>query len=227
MLHILRRNLDVTIVLFNNRIYGLTKGQYSPTSEFGKVTKSTPLGTTENPVDPIRFALAAGATFIARSIDRDTKHLETTLLAAAQHKGVSIVEVYQNCNIFNDGAFAAFAEKDVRDDRLVYLEHGKPMRFGKERQSGIRLDGFQPEVVEEAADDADLLTYDAHREDSALASIVATMTYPDFPVPVGIFRQIERPTYEDLVDEQVTSAREQRAPDLASLIAGPETWEVV
>ena len=141
LMHLLRRNVDVTVVLFNNRIYGLTKGQYSPTSPIGKVTKSAPMGTTENPLDPIKLALASGASFVARSVDRDTKHLEATLATAAQHKGASFVEVFQNCNIYNDGAFASFADKDVRQDRMVYLENGKPLRYGKHLEHGIRLNG--------------------------------------------------------------------------------------
>src|SRR5690606_19992963 len=203
LLHAMRRNVDLTVVLFNNRIYGLTKGQYSPTSEIGKVTKSSPYGTTERPLNPIRVALAAGATFVARSVDRDTHHLEETLYKAAQHKGVSFVEVYQNCNIFNDGAFAAFAEKDVRQDKMVYLEHGKPLRFGKDNQNGIRLNGFTPEVVENVESDEGLLVHDAHAENISLANILVGMDYPDFPVPLGVFRDIDAPVLDDLVQQQV------------------------
>lgn len=226
LIHLLRRNVDVTMVLFNNRIYGLTKGQYSPTSPAGKVTKSAPMGTTERPVDPIKLALAAGATFVARSLDRDTKHLEATLLAAARHKGASFVEVFQNCNIYNDGAFASFAEKDVRQDRMVYLEHGQPLRFGKHDEYGVRLDGFQPEVVETATSGSDLLEHDAHRDDIALPVILSGMDYPEFPVPLGVFRQVERDTYDGLVDEQTERARAAAEPDLEALIRGAETWDV-
>ena len=227
LMHILRRNVDVTVVLFNNRIYGLTKGQYSPTSPMGKVTKSAPMGTIENPLDPIKLALAAGATFVARSLDRDTKHLEATLLQAAQHKGAAFVEVFQNCNIYNDGAFAAFADKDVRQDRMVYLEDGKPLRYGKHDEHGIRLNGFQPEVVENPMSDDDLLVHDTGRQDIALPMILSGMDYPDFPVPLGVFRQVERETYDRLMAQQVDVARDRAEPDLEALIAGPETWTVL
>ena len=227
LMHLLRRNVDVTVVLFNNRIYGLTKGQYSPTSPIGKVTKSAPLGTTEVPIDPIKLALASGATFVARSVDRDTRHLEETLGLAAQHRGAAFVEVFQNCNIYNDGAFASFADKDVRQDRMVYLENGKPLRFGKHLEHGVRLNGFQPEVVENPLSDDDLLVHDTGRTDIALPMILSGMDYPEFPVPLGIFRQVERETYDGLVAEQVEVAKHRAEPDLEALIAGPETWSVL
>jgi len=226
LLHAMRRNVDLNVVLFNNRIYGLTKGQFSPTSEFGKVTKSSPYGTTERPLNPIRVALAAGATFVARSIDRDTKHLEETLYQAAQHKGISFVEVYQNCNIFNDGAFAAFYDKDVRQDKMVYLEDGKPLRFGKENQHGIRLNGFQPEIVFDAPNDDGLLVHDAKQQNISLANILVGMDYPEFPVPVGVFRNIEGPAFDELVQEQVDSARAKGIGDLAAALHQGETWIV-
>ncbi|MCC6419266.1 MAG: 2-oxoacid:ferredoxin oxidoreductase subunit beta [Gemmataceae bacterium] len=227
LLHAMRRNVDLTVVLFNNRIYGLTKGQYSPTSEFGKVTKSSPYGTTEQPLNPIRVALAAGATFVARSIDRDTKHLEETLYKAAMHRGISFVEVYQNCNIFNDGAYAAFADKEVRQERMVYLEDGKPLRFGKEMEHGIRLNGFRPEVVIDAGSGADLLVHDAKTPDPTLANILVRMDYPDFPVPVGVFRSVDAPTFEDLLQEQVDQARAKDPGDFEELLRSGETWEVL
>ncbi|GAB4337027.1 MAG: 2-oxoacid:ferredoxin oxidoreductase subunit beta [Dehalococcoidia bacterium] len=227
LLHAMRRNVDLNVILFNNRIYGLTKGQYSPTSEFGKITKSTPLGSIETPLSPTRIALAAGATFVARSVDRDTKHLEETLHTAALHKGTSFVEVFQNCNIFNDGAFAAFADKEVRDERMLYLEHGKPMRFGKNREHGIRLDGLKPEVVLNASDDDGLLVHDAHADDAGLALMLSYMDYPAFPVPVGVFRAVERPTYDELLTRQVEEAIARGPGDIEALIHGPETWEVV
>ena len=226
LLHAMRRNVDLTVVLFNNRIYGLTKGQYSPTSEIGKVTKSSPYGTTERPLNPIRVALAAGATFVARSVDRDTHHLEETLYKAAQHKGVSFVEVYQNCNIFNDGAFAAFAEKDVRQDKMVYLEHGKPLRFGKDNQNGIRLNGFTPEVVENVESDEGLLVHDAHAENISLANILVGMDYPDFPVPLGVFRDIDAQVFDDLVQQQVDEALAKGRGDLNQVLLAGETWTV-
>jgi len=226
LLHAMRRNVDLNVILFNNRIYGLTKGQFSPTSEFGKVTKSSPYGTTERPLNPIRVALAAGATFVARSIDRDTKHLEETLYAASQHKGISFVEVYQNCNIFNDGAFAAFADKEVRQDKMVYLEHGKPLRFGKENQHGIKLDGFSPEIVFDAADDDGLLIHDKNQQNISLANILVGMDYPEFPVPVGIFRDIDAPVFDQLVAEQVESAMAKGHGSLADILHAGETWIV-
>ena len=226
LLHAMRRNVDLNVILFNNRIYGLTKGQFSPTSEFGKVTKSSPYGTTERPLNPIRVALAAGATFVARSIDRDTKHLEETLYKASQHKGISFVEVYQNCNIFNDGAFAAFYEKEVRQDKMVYLEHGKPLRFGKENQHGIRLNGFLPEVVENVEGDNGLLIHDAHDPNISLANILVGMDYPEFPVPVGVFRDIEAPVFDELVAEQVSSAMAKGVGSLEAILHQGETWIV-
>jgi 2-oxoglutarate/2-oxoacid ferredoxin oxidoreductase subunit beta len=225
LLHAMRRNVNLNVILFNNRIYGLTKGQFSPTSEMGKVTKSSPYGTTEAPLNPIRVALAAGATFVARTLDRDTKHLEQTLAQAAAHKGISFVEVYQNCNIFNDGAFAAFTEKDVRQDRMIYLEDGKPLRFGTENQHGIRLNGFVPEVVKDVTDDAGLITHDI-KANPVLANILVGMDYPDFPVPVGVFRAVDAPTFDDMVTEQVVQAQAKGKPDFEELLRGSDTWEV-
>jgi 2-oxoglutarate ferredoxin oxidoreductase subunit beta len=227
LLHAMRRNVDLKVILFNNRIYGLTKGQPSPTSELGKVTKFSPFGTAERPLNPIRIALAAGATFVARSVDRDTKHLEETLARAARHKGAAFVEVYQNCNIFNDGAFAAFAEKEVRQDRMLYLEDGKPLRFGAERQHGIRLDGFRPEVVENAGDDAALVIHREESPDPALANILTSLDYPAFPVPVGVFRAVEEPTFDELMTHQIESAIAQKGKgDLDELLRSGETWVV-
>jgi len=226
LLHAMRRNIDLTVILFNNRIYGLTKGQFSPTSEMGKVTKSSPYGTTEAPLNPIRVALAAGATYVARSIDRDTKHLEETLYQAAQHKGVSFVEVYQNCNIFNDGAFAAFTDKEVRQDRMLYLEHGKPLRYGANGQSGIRLDGFTPQVVNDVTDDSGLLVHDAHARDTMLANILVGLDYPEFPVPVGVFRDVDAPTFDELVQKQVDEAVAKGRGSLDAVLRAGETWVV-
>ncbi|MBI2766330.1 MAG: 2-oxoacid:ferredoxin oxidoreductase subunit beta [Chloroflexi bacterium] len=226
LLHAMRRNVDLNVILFNNRIYGLTKGQFSPTSEFGKVTKSSPYGTTEQPLNPIRIALAAGATFVARSIDRDTKHLEETLYQAAQHKGISFVEVYQNCNIFNDGAFAAFAEKEVRQDRMLYLEHGKPLRFGKNMEHGIRLNGFTPEVVLNAESDDGLLIHDIYNPTPALANILVGMDYPEFPVPAGIFRSVTAPTFDELLQKQVDDAVAKGAGKFEDVLYSGETWTV-
>lgn len=225
LLHTMRRNVDLNVILFNNRIYGLTKGQYSPTSELGKITKSSPVGTIDRPLDPIRVALAAEATFVARSYDRDTNHLQTALTRAAQHPGVAFVEVYQNCNIFNDGAFAGFTDREVRDDRILYLEHGKPMRFGKQKQHGIRLNGFEVEVVENAESDEGLLVHD-ETADPALANILARMTYPDYPVPVGVFRAVQAPTLEAMMHRQIEEAQAKGKGDFESLLHAGETWVV-
>ena len=226
LLHAMRRNVDLNVILFNNRIYGLTKGQFSPTSEFGKITKSSPYGTTEQPLNPIRVALAAGATFVARSLDRDVRHLEQTLYQAAQHKGMSFVEVFQNCNIFNDGAFDAFADKDVRQERMIYLEDGKPLRFGNNREHGIRLNGFTPEVVSDAKSDDGLLVHDAHMDDPTLANILVRMDYPQFPVPLGIFRDVQAPSFDQLVQEQVDKARAKDPGNFEALLHSGETWDV-
>jgi 2-oxoglutarate ferredoxin oxidoreductase subunit beta len=230
-MHAIRRNLDINFVLFNNRIYGLTKGQYSPTSEIGKKTKSTPMGTIDYPVNPVSLAIASEATFVARSLDLDVKHLGTTVEAAARHKGVSFVEVYQNCNIFNDGAFEYFTERAVRTDRMIYLEHGRPMVFGKERNKGIRMNGAQPEVVELGGEtgltENDLLVHDVHLKDPSVAFMLARMEYPDFPQPVGIFREVERETYEDMLAAQIEQAvARQGAGSLERLINSGDMWTV-
>src|SRR5712692_4699276 len=175
-MHVLRRNLDINYILFNNRIYGLTKGQYSPTSVFGQKTKSTPMGVIDYPVNPLSLAIASEATFVARSIDIDVKHLGTMVEAAAKHKGVSFLEVYQNCNIFNDGAFDYFAERSVRPDRVLYLEHGKPMIFGKDHNQAIRMKGAHPEVVtigENGITENDILVHDIHLQDPSVAFMLA------------------------------------------------------
>ncbi len=226
LLHAMRRNVDLNVVLFNNRIYGLTKGQFSPTSEFGKITKSSPYGTTEQPLNPIRIALAAGATFVARSVDRDTRHLEETLYRATQHKGMSFVEVYQNCNIFNDGAFAAFVDKEVRQERMVYLEDGKPLRFGNEREHGIRLNGFTPEVVQNATSDDGLLVHNPQTVDPTLAHILVGMDYPAFPVPIGVFRDVTAPSFDQMVQDQVDRAKAKEPADFEALLHAGETWDV-
>jgi 2-oxoglutarate ferredoxin oxidoreductase subunit beta len=230
-IHAIRRNLDINYILFNNRIYGLTKGQYSPTSEFGKKTKSTPMGAIDYPVNPLSLAIASEATFVARSLDIDVKHLGATVEAAARHKGVSFVEVYQNCNIFNDGAFDYFMERSVRTDHMIYLEHGKPMVFGKNRDRGIRMNGAQPEVIqlgsETGLNENDCLVHDTHLKDPSVAFMLARMEHPGFPQPVGIFREVVRETYEDLLAAQITDAITQRgAGSLEKLINSGDTWIV-
>jgi 2-oxoglutarate ferredoxin oxidoreductase subunit beta len=229
LLHILRRNLDVVIVLFNNRIYGLTKGQYSPTSEQGKRTKTSPLGSIDYPVNPLTFALGAGATFVARSIDNDLHHLVSTLERAAHHKGTAFVEVYQNCVVYNDDAFLGFTDKQVRLDRTVTLEHGQPLVFGKERNLGIRLNGVRPETVMlgNGVSAEDLLVHDERTEQPTLAFMLAQMEYPELPVPLGVLRAVERPTYEDLMSQQIQDAvTRQGEGDLAALYMEGDTWTV-
>jgi 2-oxoglutarate ferredoxin oxidoreductase subunit beta len=232
-MHAIRRNLDINYILFNNRIYGLTKGQYSPTSEFGKKTKSTPMGTIDYPLNPLSVAIASEATFVARSIDIDVKHLGAMVDAVAKHKGISFLEVYQNCNIFNDGAFDAFADRSVRSDRVLYLEHGKPMVFGKERNKGIRMNGAHPEVVhlgENGLTENDLLVHDIHLQDPSVAFMLARMEYregSEFPQPVGIFRAVERATYEDMMTDQIeASVAKQGLGNLEKLINSGDTWTV-
>jgi 2-oxoglutarate ferredoxin oxidoreductase subunit beta len=229
VLHSMRRNVDIKLVMFNNRIYGLTKGQASPTSEVGKITKSTPAGTIDTPIVPLTVALAAEATFVARSVDTHTEHLQHTFDAAGRHRGSAFVEVLQNCNIFNDGAFKAFTDRDVRDDAMLVLEHGQPMIFGKERDKGIRLRGLHPEIVQlgDGVTEADLLVHDAHAEDPYLALILSRMWYPEFPVPVGVFRDVTRPTHDELMTAQLNDAVAQRGEgNLEKLLRSGETWTV-
>src|SRR5687767_14223430 len=227
-MHIIRRNVDVKILLFNNRIYGLTKGQYSPTSEQGKKTKSTPMGSPDQPIRPVSMAIAAEATFAARAIDIDVKHLEYVLERAAKHRGTAFVEIYQNCNIFNDGAFTYATEKDTKSDTTLYLEHGKPLIFGKNREKGVRLHGITPEVVntsEVSADD--LLIHDEKAPDPSLAFLLSRMRHPDFPEPLGVFRDVEQQRYGDLVRAQIAEAKtKQGEGDIQKLITGSDTWTV-
>jgi 2-oxoglutarate ferredoxin oxidoreductase subunit beta len=227
LLHILRRNIDVNILLFNNRIYGLTKGQYSPTSELGKITKSTPLGSIDYPLHPITVALGAEGTFVARSIDVEAKHLQETIRRAHEHRGASFVEVLQNCNIFNDGAFDDLTNKDVKLDNQLVLEHGKPLVFGKNRDKGIRMSGHQLEVVQlgSGVSESDLLVHD--ERDGALAFLLSTMQPPKFPTPIGVFRAVERQPYDQAANAQIAKARQtQGAGDLDDLFSRGDTWEV-
>jgi 2-oxoglutarate ferredoxin oxidoreductase subunit beta len=228
-IHLLRRNVDVTLVLFNNQIYGLTKGQYSPTSPQGQVTKSTPMGALDHPLNPIKLALGAEATFIARSIDVHIKHLGETLYRAAMHRGTSVVEVYQNCNVFNDGAWSYAQDKSTRSETTIELEHGKPLIFGKNRDRGIRLNGLSPEVVDLSTgkfSHDDLLFHD-EKADPALVNVLARMRHPEFPEPIGVFRAIEQPVYEDQVIDQIDASIESRgAGDLNKLFNAGETWQV-
>ncbi|MCP4204787.1 MAG: 2-oxoacid:ferredoxin oxidoreductase subunit beta [bacterium] len=229
LIHVLRRNVGVKILMFNNRIYGLTKGQYSPTSEIGKRTKSTPFGSLDNPFNPLSLAIGAGATFVARSVDIFQKHLQETMLRAAAHKGTAFVEIYQNCNIFNDKAFTYMTDKGVRDDQALALEHGRPLVFGKERNRGIRLKGTQLEVIElgERHTEDDCLVWDETLDNSGMAFLLAQMTPPDFPTPIGILRSVEQPAYEDQIVAQIDHEIEAKGPGtLEDLIYSGETWEV-
>jgi 2-oxoglutarate ferredoxin oxidoreductase subunit beta len=229
VLHTMRRNVDIKMVMFNNRIYGLTKGQASPTSELGKKTKSSPAGTVDYPIQPLSVALAAEASFVARSVDTHTEHLQQTLERAGRHHGSAFVEVLQNCNIFNDGAFREFTERDVRDDRMLLLEHGQPMIFGKDRDKGIRLNGLHPEVVQlgNGVSEAELLVHDEQAQDPYLAYMLSRMWWPEFPVPVGVLRRVERPTHDQLVSAQVDEAQaRQGMGDLDELLVAGETWVV-
>jgi 2-oxoglutarate ferredoxin oxidoreductase subunit beta len=229
MIHLIRRNIDVNVMLFNNQIYGLTKGQYSPTSEFGKVTKSTPMGSVDYPFNPASLALGASGTFVARTMDRDPKHLQQIIKRAAEHKGTSFVEIYQNCNVFNDGAFFALTEKESRDDNVVYLEHGKPLIFGRERDKGVHLDGFTPTVVSLKDGKHSVNDLIVHNEnDSTLAFILANMTYnAALPRPVGIFLSVERPTYEAQMAHQIEVAIAKRGKgDLEKLLSSGDTWTI-
>jgi 2-oxoglutarate ferredoxin oxidoreductase subunit beta len=207
----------------------LTKGQYSPTSERGKHTASTPFGSVDPPFNPIALALGSEATFVARSVDRFSPHLRGVLRRAAQHRGAAFVEIFQNCNIFNDGAFQGFIEKTVKDDRTLMLAHGEPLIFGKEHDKGIRLaDCFTPEVVSvDEVGPEKLVRHDEHRRDSSLAYMLARLDYPEFPVPLGVFRDAEAPTLEASIVEQIEGATEKLGPgDLEALLRSGDTWTV-
>ncbi len=227
-MHIIRRNMDVKILLFNNRIYGLTKGQYSPTSEQGKRTKSSPMGAPDFPVRPISLAIAAEATFAARAIDVDVKHLESVLDRAARHVGTAFVEIYQNCNIFNDGAYSYATDKQSKADTTLVLEHGKPLIFGKDQSKGIRLHGINPEIVNLAdVQKDDLLIHDEKASDPSLAFLLSRMRYPEFPEPLGVFRAVDQPRYGELVRRQNLDAIARQGPgDLQAMLSGTETWTV-
>ena len=230
LIHVIRRNVDLNILLFNNRIYGLTKGQYSPTSEVGKKTKSTPYGTIEQPLRALSLAIGAEATFVARTLDVDVKHLSYTLDRAARHKGTSFVEIYQDCNIFNHYAFQYATDKDTKPENTICLEHGKPLIFGKQRDKGIRLHGLTPEVVslnEGGVREDDLLFHDERAADPSLAFLLSRMMVPEFPEPMGVFRCVERPCYEDMMQEQIdTAVAEKGVGTLEDLFASGDTWEV-
>jgi len=229
LIHAIRRNLDINIVLFNNRIYGLTKGQYSPTSPLGKVTKSTPMGAIDNPIHPLSIAIGCEATFVARTIDVNIKHLGETLRRAAEHKGTAFVEVHQNCTVFNHGAWSYETDRDRKADSTIVLEHGKPLIFGKNRDKGIRLSGMEPEVVElgRGVTEDDLLFHDERSPEPSLAYLLSRMRYPEFPEPIGVFRAVDRPRYDVLINQQIDEARRIHGEgDLETLFHSGDTWSV-
>jgi 2-oxoglutarate ferredoxin oxidoreductase subunit beta len=231
-IHLLRRNFNVNILLFNNQIYGLTKGQYSPTSEENKITKSTPFGSIDHPFNPLALALGADATFIARTMDRDPKHLQSMLIRTHEHRGASFLEIYQNCNIFNDGAFEIFTEKATKQDETIFLENGQPMLFGANKDKGIRLDGFKPQAVNlndgYSADDLWI-----HDESDIFKAQILTRIFDDpkeahhLPRPFGVFYQSIRPCYEDMMQQQIELAKAKKPADLNKLIRGNEVWNIV
>jgi 2-oxoglutarate ferredoxin oxidoreductase subunit beta len=226
-IHAIRRNVNLNIILFNNRIYGLTKGQYSPTSRQGMRTKSSPMGSLEQPLNPIALALAAEATFVARSIDAHTQHLGETLTEAAAHRGTSFVEVYQNCIIFNPNEWEGLDDRRVRDENILYLKHGEPMIFGKNSDRGIRLNGFRPEVVElgNGITEEDLVVHD--ETSSHMAYVLSSMAHPEFPEPMGVMRRVDKQLYSEGLMAQVAKAQEQRGiGDLNKLYRSADLWTV-
>jgi 2-oxoglutarate/2-oxoacid ferredoxin oxidoreductase subunit beta len=231
LIHALRRNVNLKILLFNNRIYGLTKGQYSPTSEQGKITKSTPEGSLDYAFNPVSLALGAEATFVARTIDSDRKHMTEVLRAAAAHEGTSLVEIYQNCNIFNDGAWESLKDNDTRDDVMMRLVDGEPIRFGKDLEKGvIRTSDGHIKVVDvaEVGEDA-IIRHDSHAKDPGLAFALSRLSNPRTleNTPIGVFRDIHRPSYDRLVREQISDVIETKGHgDLQALLNGNDTWNV-
>ncbi|MEV4538829.1 2-oxoacid:ferredoxin oxidoreductase subunit beta [Asanoa sp. NPDC049518] len=235
LIHALRRNVNLKILLFNNRIYGLTKGQYSPTSELGKITKSTPVGSADSPFNPLSLALGAEATFVARTLDSDRKHLQSVLRAAAEHNGSAFVEIYQNCNIFNDGAFETLKDPATRDEYLIRLEHGQPITFGADGQRCVvhPPGGFGLEVRDTASvDPADIVVHDATVSEPAYAFALSRLPGLDLRnTPIGVFRKVERPSYDERVVEQVEAAKAKATgtPDeqLAGLLTAGDTWTIL
>ncbi|WP_153396872.1 2-oxoacid:ferredoxin oxidoreductase subunit beta [Ornithinicoccus halotolerans] len=231
LIHALRRNVNLTILLFNNKIYGLTKGQYSPTSDVGTVTKSTPVGSVDQPFNPVSLALGAEATFVARTLDSDRKHLTEVLRAAAEHRGTALVEIYQNCPIFNDGAFQLIKDRDSGRARLAHLVDGEPVRVGEDHVV-VRSGGALTVVPETDAEPADVVVHDVAAEEPTQAFALSRLDDPSFAhVPMGIFRQVSRPTYDDQVRAQVDGARASAGgpatdADLADLLHGGDTWTV-
>jgi len=230
LIHALRRNVNLKILMFNNQIYGLTKGQYSPTSEVGKITKSTPFGSLDHPFNPISVALGAEASFVARTHDMDRKHMIETFRRAHEHAGAAFVEVYQNCNVFNDGAFDTILNKDARPEMLIDLKHGEPVRFGVEKEFGVAMNEYgEAKIVrvDEVGEDR-LIVHDEHRADPSLAFALSRLAeHPDTPTPMGVFRDVDRPAYERAIQQQLVDASERQGPaDLAALLRSAPTWTV-
>lgn len=230
-IHAVRRNIDLNIILMNNRIYGLTKGQYSPTSPKGFVSKSSPYGTVEEPFRPAELTFGARGQFFARILDVDLKNSQEVLVKAAQHKGASVVEALVNCVIFNDGTHKDISDKETRDDRVIYLRHGEKMIFGKNRDKGLMLDGFNLKVVtigENGITEDDVLTHNAHCQDSTLHFKLGTMCGPDYPVALGVIREVEAPTYDAAVEEQIqeVQAKRPQVKCLNDFFKTLETWEI-
>ena len=227
-IHAMRRNQDLKIILFNNRIYGLTKGQYSPTSELGKKTKSTPMGSIDNPVNPISLAIASGATFVARTVDRNVKHMKEILTRAAHHKGIAFIEVLQNCVVFNDAAFENYTEKDLKDDHSVYLEDGKPLIFGQNSDKAIKLNGFHPEVISSTnGNSTQALVHNAKVEDRSLSFLLGQMGIEnkELPVAFGVLREVIEPTYQERLLEQENIAKAKKA-SLEDILYTKDMWVV-
>ena len=227
-IHLLRRNLDLNVMLFNNRIYGLTKGQYSPTSEVGKITKSTPMGSLDRPFNPLTVALGAGATFVSRTIDKELKHMQSMIKRSHAHKGTSFMEIYQNCNIFNDGAFLAQTDRDQKAETVLILENGQPMIFGKEKDKGVRLDGNKPVIVDigDKWSIDDVLVHD--EGDYVIASLLSNMSYQtDFPDPIGVLYAVESETYEETMVAQINEAIKKKPNgNVQDIINAGDTWVV-
>jgi len=230
LIHALRRNVDLTILLFNNQIYGLTKGQYSPTSELGKVTKSTPFGSVDFPFNPISVAIGAEATFVARTHDMDRKHMQEVFRRAHEHHGAAFVEIYQNCNVFNDGAFETITARDSRADMLIELHHGEPVRFGANGEHGVVVNAYgEAEIVEVASvGEEALLVHDERRPDPSLAFALSRLAdQPTTPTPIGVFRSVDRPVYGDELQRQIVAAQDQQgAGDLQALLGSGAVWDV-
>ncbi|NUM50042.1 MAG: 2-oxoacid:ferredoxin oxidoreductase subunit beta [Flavobacteriales bacterium] len=232
-IHLMRRNLDLNYLMFNNQIYSLTKGQYSPTSEKGKITKSTPFGTIEAPFNPAELALGANASFVSRTLDRDPKHMQAILKKANQHKGTSFVEVYQNCPIFNDGAFFAYSDKETKKEEAIYVENGQPLIYGENNGKGIKLNGLTPEIVDLTASGISANDLWIHNEkDKTKANLLARMfdaVVPDvhFPRPFGVLFAEERPVYEEMMQSQIENAKAKKGePSLDSILSGDKTWTI-